>query len=171
MIIRAGNGPISGLSPIGLFYDHIGVVKMESDLNSIACVSDGLYLDSSTVVNQQNTLFQNNAISITVNQNLLGTTTLAIDTISGCVGFTLGMEEYSNSLFTVFPNPATTELNINTNDNTKFVSLAISDILGQEVLTTSIQNNIPINQLRPGIYFITASSATGTSHRAKFIKQ
>ena len=75
------------------------------------------------------------------------------------------ISNHAVSTLTVYPNPVTHNLftcNITTPIN-EAATIVINDILGQVVFTTSIATNTPSElsiNVPPGLYFITASTAT-----------
>ncbi len=79
------------------------------------------------------------------------------------------------STFSLFPSPATENLNIqiNKNESSPF-SLQIIDLLGEQVLAlskiTSSSISVDIHTLEAGIYFVRVKNANGESIQ-KFIKQ
>ena len=65
----------------------------------------------------------------------------------------------------VFPNPANDILNIETKNNTIFLSYKIYDILGREVQTGTATNAISTQKLQNGIYFLSINTlATDGTH-------
>jgi hypothetical protein len=74
----------------------------------------------------------------------------------------------------IYPDPATTELNINVESDTRWVGkeLQVTNIAGQLQFRKTISSKIQkldISQLKPGIYFITAEKQ-GQKIIEKFIK-
>ena len=77
---------------------------------------------------------------------------------------TTSIEEHEFN-FTFYPNPATTHVNISRDDN-ETLNYTIYNSIGQIVLSGIIQNNqIDVNALKNGIYFINLKSKT--SHFTK----
>jgi hypothetical protein len=74
--------------------------------------------------------------------------------------------------FTVFPNPASTEIKVKSLENLN--ELTIYDIYGKEIYHSGILNSspelrIPVSGFPAGIYFIQLKNETGKSVQ-KFIK-
>lgn len=76
--------------------------------------------------------------------------------------------------FAVYPNPATSQVNLNLAEAGKY-NVTIYNTAGQEVLShkvnaSSSRSNVslPVNQLKPGVYIITAST-DGKSYSKKLI--
>jgi hypothetical protein len=74
----------------------------------------------------------------------------------------------------IYPDPATTELNINVESDTRWVGkeLQVTNIAGQLQFRKTISSKIQklnISQLKPGLYFITAEKQ-GEKIIEKFIK-
>jgi hypothetical protein len=97
-----------------------------------------------------------------IEESSCGTTSLrtAVNVIvAGCVGLT-EQKEKSQSI-KIYPNPGTGIFKIEKNGVT---SLLISDNLGRKIKTISLDENedlIDLNELSPGIYFITITGPTG----------
>jgi hypothetical protein len=73
-----------------------------------------------------------------------------------CIWYFVGMNnQKENRIITVFPNPAHDFLNVNLSQKMPFADLTISNIQGKEILRMNLNhssNNIPISQIKPGIY-------------------
>lgn len=70
----------------------------------------------------------------------------------------------------VYPNPATTELNVSTSENSLIEQLSVFDVNGKQVLTTNSTESISVSRLTTGIYFIKVKTDKGEFSR-KFIKE
>lgn len=87
----------------------------------------------------------------------------------------LGVEavSFADASLSVFPNPATTTLNISQRD-ASFTSASILDLNGRTVSTTALQGrpsaSVDVSGLAPGAYLLKIETAQGQSVR-KFIKQ
>ncbi len=79
--------------------------------------------------------------------------------------------------YTIYPNPASTFLNITTDNNAgSNMSVQILDVQSHPVLSKQYQGNIrpirlDISMLASGIYFLKLVSANGSVHMEKFVKQ
>lgn len=71
----------------------------------------------------------------------------------------------------IYPNPASSSINITVNDNTTVASTRVLNVMGQEVITTLTSNSINVADLKAGIYFIEVNDNEGNIARKKFIKQ
>ncbi|MFH1118899.1 MAG: T9SS type A sorting domain-containing protein [Bacteroidota bacterium] len=76
--------------------------------------------------------------------------------------------------FKLFPNPASDKITIQTIDNTKIFTISIIDLLGKNMLKTTIESNVnkitlPIERLKPGIYTVTINDGKSCSTQ-NFIK-
>jgi len=82
-------------------------------------------------------------------------------------------EETNFNTFSIFPNPATNQLTINSTENSIESRIIIYNVLGEIlhnfILTTNIEN-IDISSLAVGVYLIERRSENNIS-RQKFIKQ
>lgn len=91
---------------------------------------------------------------------------LLLDEVS--VSGTSSIDENSTS-FSIFPNPATTVLNVNAEG---YNTLEIVNLLGQTVYTANATSNMQINvsNLNNGVYFVRMNGENGTATQ-KFIKK
>jgi hypothetical protein len=84
----------------------------------------------------------------------------------------LGNISYLNSTFTVYPNPATTSLQIKTPDNIVIKSAQVFDVTGRMILDAPIINNtLNIATLNTGTYILVVADTTGKSYSQRFIKE
>ncbi|WP_310381002.1 T9SS type A sorting domain-containing protein [Flavobacterium sp.] len=87
---------------------------------------------------------------------------------------TLGTQDFDfASYFTVYPNPAKTELNITAKETIEIKSISIYNALGQLVLVVTNAekvSKIDVSSLTAGNYFIKINSDKGTSN-ARFVKE
>ena len=92
--------------------------------------------------------------------------------ISGESTSPLGIADKETSIFSVFPNPTSESLTIKLIDTKKSTVVQIRNINGQlikEVVLSSSNQNISIENLPSGLYFINPKNDQSVS--AKFIKQ
>lgn len=80
-------------------------------------------------------------------------------------------EVFSNSIV-VFPNPANSVLNFNTNNDHAISSIVVTDVVGKVVLSETVSNNsINIEKINAGIYFLALKNEKGAVAKLKFIKE
>ncbi len=85
----------------------------------------------------------------------------------------LSTESFFKSNFAVYPNPATSVLNITSSNNAAINSASITDINGRTVKNVSLnavtEAQINISDLTAGVYFlnVTSDAGTGTSKIVK----
>jgi len=103
----------------------------------------------------------NYAIEITVNG--------CVDT-SACTSITtIGINEIKNKEISLYPNPTTSQLTINTTEQIK--SINILDVSGKTVKAITPNNNtIDVSDLTNGIYFLKIETENGIV-TSKFIKE
>lgn len=85
---------------------------------------------------------------------------------------TLGVSNVSSetSKLKIFPNPASDVLNIHSKEN--IAEIIVLDSSGKTIKMESGSNNqIPVQHLSTGIYFITVKYSNGTTNTSKFIKK
>ncbi len=79
-----------------------------------------------------------------------------------------GIQEMGEVPFSLYPNPAKEQININI--NLKNFHIAICSIVGQVLLSQNDTKSIDISSLAAGSYFISIT-ADGIKTNKKFIKQ
>lgn len=76
-------------------------------------------------------------------------------------GYTLSVENnlIDSNYFTIYPNPATTDLNINF-DGQQSIDVELYNVLGEMVIKKTIEtsDNINVSNLTPGAYFVKLTS-------------
>ena len=88
--------------------------------------------------------------------------------LSDCIEFdTLGLDEFLTSEVKLFPNPVSTNLNIEIAGNSDAIALDLFDVSGKLVLQKNVSNEaitLNVKNLPQGIYFLKVSSSekTGT---------
>lgn len=86
-------------------------------------------------------------------------------------GDTLSNELVENNVLVLYPNPVEQVLFVS-NINSDEVFYEVFDLQGKKLLNGSIQNNqIQVNSLTTGTYFIRISNAEGNARVSKFIKK
>lgn len=89
-------------------------------------------------------------------------------------GSTLGVENFKNSTaFSVFPNPAKTDISFSFSEQNDKASVVIYSVLGQKLIEKEITNENPVlsvQALKSGLYFYTFD-AEGLHKTGKIIKQ
>lgn len=78
---------------------------------------------------------------------------------------TLSTATYSNTKFSVYPNPTNNSWTFSSKDNAQITSIQIVDVLGKVVTATaaaSNQINVDASSLNAGVYFATVNSANAT---------
>jgi hypothetical protein len=98
------------------------------------------------------------------------------DFTCGTPDLTVGILETDEATneFLVFPNPATSVLNIeNKSINTEF-SIVLQNSIGQQVMAAGLNektNKLDISNLPPGIYLLQIRDSNGTVFNHKILKQ
>ncbi len=89
------------------------------------------------------------------------------------VGSITGVQSgYVSSNFTVYPNPANSELNVSLNSTISGATIAISDLTGRQLMTQSLNSTsmqMDVSSLNEGMYFLSISSGNGIVEQAKFV--
>jgi hypothetical protein len=94
---------------------------------------------------------------------------LAIDDIQ--ITSVLSSDSFESNEFTIYPNPATTILNISNTNNVEIKNISVTDINGRVVKNQSDSlSQINVSDLNAGVYFVTIEAAEGKTTK-KFIKQ
>lgn len=84
---------------------------------------------------------------------------------------TLATSDFHHDALSVYPNPATNLINFKTTNDFTLEKLIVTDLTGKVILVqTENTNQINIENLSTGMYFITAISGAN-KYQSKFIKQ
>ena len=89
-------------------------------------------------------------------------------------GATLGINSFNNGVFSIFPNPAKSVVNIQLKDNLSVTlkSAAVYDLTGKVVLTTTdLSQPINVEKLSTGTYILSISDTQNRNYTQKFIKE
>ncbi|WP_250434101.1 T9SS type A sorting domain-containing protein [Hanstruepera flava] len=81
----------------------------------------------------------------------------------------LSIEEFTSSRFTVYPNPTTDEINIQS--KLPVIKIEIYNNLGQQILGQEYVEKVDLSQVRKGIYFMTIHDSNGNQETLKIIKK
>ncbi len=83
----------------------------------------------------------------------------------------LGLNDViSDVAFSVYPNPANTEVFIQKPNDVIISKIRIFDVLGRKVKETNFKNRINIELLSTGLHFLTIETNKGTIHK-RLLKQ
>ena len=110
------------------------------------------------------------------NGTTTNTTTPAAITITGCALANDGFSKENNS-FTISPNPAKSELNLNYNGNEVINTIIIYDITGKEVFktqpvtTTTLMATFSIAELQSGSYLVVLKNNDKTVVSKQLVKE
>ena len=82
----------------------------------------------------------------------------------------LGVESFEASLFSVYPNPAKSVVNISSMSNEVF-GVSVYDLLGKQVLRAeNIKSQLNISSLTPGLYVINMTQGSNSSTQKLLVK-
>lgn len=83
------------------------------------------------------------------------------------------IEEFESNLFTIYPNPASGNVNIAVNNLTEEAQVSVTDVLGKTVLSSTISDantNLNVSSLKSGVYFITLQAQDKSATKKVVIK-
>lgn len=87
-------------------------------------------------------------------------------------GTTLGVDDFANSGFSVYPNPAKNVLNIKVKTETTLESAQVYDLTGKLILESEVKNDaIVVESLSSGTYILLIRDRDGKDYSQKFIKE
>ncbi|WP_284653423.1 FG-GAP-like repeat-containing protein [Flavobacterium terrisoli] len=89
-------------------------------------------------------------------------------------GASLASNAFENSVFTVYPNPVKSNINIalNTANPVEFKAATIFDLNGRMVQQSAVQNQtIVVDQLATGTYILMLTDDQGKDYSQKFVKE
>lgn len=157
----------------GLAVNSKGALFVATDLNQIR------FIDSVGIIH-----------SIAHNYNILYPTLLAFDASDNLyyyssimnqikkissINSAVGLEEHSLDKinFSIYPNPTSKQIVINTNKTSPKIKVQITDVIGQIVMSsniTDINTSVDISNLKSGIYIVTLSLENRTSSRKLIVE-
>lgn len=84
----------------------------------------------------------------------------------------MAVQDLNNSTFSLYPNPATSQINLAWTNSNKEYQVEIFNLLGQKVMTSKALNNasIDVSSLAVGTYFVRLSNE-GKATTLRFIKK
>lgn len=91
-------------------------------------------------------------------------------TVTNCItGCSVGVDEYvvSGDDISIYPNPASTILNIDANTN---YNMVMFDVMGNVLLKQKVKNSIDVSALKTGVYFLKFFNSKN-SKTIKFVKK
>lgn len=74
----------------------------------------------------------------------------------------LGVGDNLAELINIFPNPATTRINIDVPSNIEITNVALYDVLGKNTGATLVNGTIDVSNLSRGVYILNVKSTQGT---------
>lgn len=95
-------------------------------------------------------------------------------TLYRIIDTSLQTNTFSGDSFKLYPNPASTEIFIQTNNNQQVKEVEVFNSVGKQIFIQpfeSIDSKLQIAHLNSGMYFINITMQDGTMHSTKFIKQ
>ncbi len=134
---------------------------------NVANTNNGNMTLMSAITNSNLTCIQHdNGFNPTTNSNWVKDATASWST--NCANLSVADVSFNNTI-TMYPNPASTILNITSNDNT-IESVEVYNIIGKKVIDTTSQS-IDISTLTNGIYITKIKSDNNRFAIKKFVKQ
>jgi hypothetical protein len=74
-----------------------------------------------------------------------------------------------NTSLIIYPNPSKNEIHIQTNE-LNIERIEVLDVNGKVLMSTNASENISVESLVPGLYFVQVTSKTGCILKEKFVK-
>jgi hypothetical protein len=96
-----------------------------------------------------------------------------LERVNVCENVVVGIKKLTPESISIYPNPATDKITIETSGETQESYLAIVNIEGQQIMTSEItqpKNTIDISKLPSGVYFVRLTGDRTVEVR-KFVKQ
>ncbi|HMI07251.1 MAG TPA: T9SS type A sorting domain-containing protein [Flavobacterium sp.] len=169
---------IASLIPLGgshSYYTRISGNKVEFIFENINLPFDDANNDGYVVfkIKTKPTLTMGSTFSNTASIYFDYNSPIVTNTATTAIALLAVKDFEFSDCFTVYPNPASNVLNIQTKGNIAVTSIEIYNTLGQLVLAIPNAGKIPavdVSQLKSGNYFIKINSDKGSSN-SKFIKR
>lgn len=93
-----------------------------------------------------------------------------IDNVTLIKTATLSTENFENTEFSVYPNPASNGfVNITTASN-EAINVSVFDVLGKKVLSQTINNRLNVSTLKSGVYILNLNQNGATTTKKLVIK-
>ena len=87
-------------------------------------------------------------------------------------GSTLGLDSYTSSEFSLYPNPSQHVLNIKTNDNLQMKLAQVYDLNGRLLIESELSTpSINVESLATGTYILLLRDSNGKDYSQKFLKE
>lgn len=87
-------------------------------------------------------------------------------------GATLGLENFNNESFSLYPNPASNVLNIKTKNDLTMQSAQVYDLNGRMIFESAVTNEaVNVEQLASGTYILLLRDTNGKDYSQKFLKE
>ena len=83
---------------------------------------------------------------------------------------TIGVEDNLAEMVSIYPNPATSVLNINLPSNIEVENASLIDMLGRTTGVVYSHGEMNVSNLAPGVYFLSLETTAG-SYTQKIVKQ
>eukprot|EP00388_Colpodella_angusta_P004328 GDKJ01014373.1.p1 GENE.GDKJ01014373.1~~GDKJ01014373.1.p1 ORF type:complete len:321 (+),score=19.69 GDKJ01014373.1:31-963(+) len=151
----------------GSWGQQIRYVQSGTGFQNMSTLTAHFGIGQATIINQVVIKWPSGTIdtinNVNPNQNLL-----VVE------GSTLATNSFDNGVFSIYPNPAKSNINIQLQDslNLTLKSAAIYDLTGRFVLfTADLTNPINIEKLATGTYILSVSDTNNKNYSQKFIKE
>ena len=88
-------------------------------------------------------------------------------------GISLAVENYTNSAFDIYPNPAKNVLNIKVKDEISMTLAQVYDLNGKLIFeeNTNLSSPINIEKLETGTYILLIRDSNNKDYSQKFVKE
>lgn len=83
----------------------------------------------------------------------------------------MGTVELNSNSVSVYPNPATDVMNIKMNNGETAQSISVTNLTGQNVMTSKATNSINVSFLPAGVYVVKVVDSKGVTHMTKVVKK
>jgi len=85
----------------------------------------------------------------------------------------LNTNDVTANTFSVYPNPAKSEINITNNSQHQLTNVTIYDVSGKKLLTKKLDNlttnNVSVSMLSSGIYILSVENSHGAKHTTRLV--
>jgi len=82
--------------------------------------------------------------------------------LGDCEPITTGVDDNLADLVNIFPNPATTKINIEVPSNIEITDVTLYDVLGKNTGANLVNGTIDVSNLSRGVYLLNVKSTQGT---------
>jgi hypothetical protein len=162
-ILIAGNGPMCGIKPINVTWDHIGLIKTDSSGNGSGTCNYSQAVQPVLVSVTASPVSYTITTTGTSGRAPLKQGTLAFTSQPGCVGATGDVAELREGELRIFPQPASGSVVIEVPQPCVLGIYTLTGVLVKTCRLTGLRTALDVHELGAGVYLLR--SGKGAAHK------